>query len=198
MKIKFMFMNTSKLCQSYFTETPKVFNPVYMIFFISEFILSMLNSVMSFISKICKSIISFKTICIYYRFFICLFTNYWQNLFYRTILHNLCINFSIPFKHSKNRNFSFRTSTSNTTNSSGSEITLIKFYFAFTQWIFRFTTLSNTLSNFVKNFINCYSTNISYFSNFFCFYVKAKVVQNIPKFLLGNSGPNYILVFHRL
>jgi len=45
MQIKSGFGQTSELCEAHFNNAPKVFDPVYVRFFISKLIVSMLDSI---------------------------------------------------------------------------------------------------------------------------------------------------------
>ena len=97
---------------------PKVLNTIMLSVF-CEFIIAIINSIMFFIVCINKAIICSKTICknIGVRFYFGL--NYWAKCNCRTILDNLNIYFIFSFNRTKNNMFSFRSTPSNSSNSSG-------------------------------------------------------------------------------
>ncbi len=61
-QIKSGLGQTSKLCKAHFSDTPKVFDTVNMRYFISEFIVSMLDSIMLFITQVYQTVIAFPAI----------------------------------------------------------------------------------------------------------------------------------------
>ncbi len=62
MQIKSGLGQTSKLCKAHFSDAPKVFDTVNMRYFISEFIVSMLDSIMLFITQVYQTVIAFPAI----------------------------------------------------------------------------------------------------------------------------------------
>ncbi len=62
MQIKSGLGQTSKLCKAHFSDAPKVFDTINMRCFISELIVSMLDSIMLFITQIDQTVIAFPAI----------------------------------------------------------------------------------------------------------------------------------------
>ena len=81
-------MNPTKLRYPGFRNSPEVFNAI-MVGTVSEFIISMADSVMFLIAKIDQVIIGLKSVGIHHRFLSNLFPDNRQKLWCRTVSYNL-------------------------------------------------------------------------------------------------------------
>ena len=62
MQIKSGFRQTSELCEAHFSYAPKVFDTINKRCFVSELIVSMLDSIMFFITQVYQTVIAFPAI----------------------------------------------------------------------------------------------------------------------------------------
>jgi len=107
----------------FFSERPEPFKSVNMPFAISK-IITMINRNM-FTKKLQRFIRS-ELICIEYTTFFSMLYYLIHQCFCRHIINQCCVYFSVPFKHTKNCYFSFRTATTSTFALT-TEVTLITF-----------------------------------------------------------------------
>jgi hypothetical protein len=70
MQVECRFMDATELCQSCFRNSPEVLYTIDMVRAFCKFVLSMFDSMMSFIPEIDQAIIGFEPISIDNRFFI--------------------------------------------------------------------------------------------------------------------------------
>ena len=62
MQIKSRFGKASELCQTHFSNSPKVFDAINMGLAVCKFIVAMLNSIMLFITQVHKTVIALPPI----------------------------------------------------------------------------------------------------------------------------------------
>ena len=62
MQVKGIFGESSKFCESHFSDSPKVFDAVNMGIAISEFVVSMLNPIVFFITQVDQAVVAFPSV----------------------------------------------------------------------------------------------------------------------------------------
>ena len=112
-------MYSAELRQADFTQPPEVLDTVDMVVSIGKFILTMLDSIMLFISKICQSVVGSKSVGVDACSRVGFAFDNGQQLACRAVFDDLLINLITSFEHAENRNFTFSSSASFTANNDG-------------------------------------------------------------------------------
>ena len=144
-------MDTSKLCQSDFTQAPEVLDTVYMVVPICKFILAMLDSIMFLITKIRQSVIGLKAVGVNNRSRVGFALDNGQQLACGAVFDDLGINLIAPFEHPENRYFTFGSASSNPTNPSHTEVAFIEFDLPILKWTLGLAKLGDPNPDFVKS-----------------------------------------------
>ncbi len=106
MQIGFIFLNASKPGVSYPTVPSKVFNSFDMAIPISKLILTILDSTVLFVAKICHTIVRFESILKNVYPFTCILLDNWNDFRYRAVTNKLGVDLAISLQYAKNTNFS--------------------------------------------------------------------------------------------
>ena len=108
---------------------------------------------------------------------------------------NFCINFPITVEYFKYNCFTTCTSATFTFDSSCSKITFIDFYFYF-QGRFLFTEFSNRGSHGCEITVDGVAIKVGKLIDLDCIQIQGKQLDQLPKFLLRNSGTLNIPISH--
>lgn len=187
-------MDASVLCHTYF-KSPKVFNSINVIEAFCKFIVTLIDSIIFFISVINKPFIGFKTIGIEHGIQVCFLFYNWHEFSHRVVFDDLDINFVSSFQHTGHMCFSTSSAPSDSSNSKCSKTTFIKLKFTIDKWIFRLTNFNNSLSKQRIKFVGCLKRNMCQFCRYFSFDIEAEITNNFSCFTFANVHSQNILVF---
>ncbi len=166
MQIESTFMYAPEPYQSCFRNDPKVLNTVHMIGTVSEFVLSVLDTVMLFVTRIDQAITGFKSICVHDRFFTDFFPDNGQKLCGRTGSDDLGVDLATSFYQAKNNMFTMSSKSPDSTDAPGTEVTLVYFDLTSLKRTFCFTERCYSLANRFENPVDCRMTYTDQLSNF--------------------------------
>ena len=146
-------MNSSKLRKSYLRDAPEILDTVNVSTTVSEFVVSMVNPIMLFITEIYQAVVGSKAISVHGRAFIDFLLDYRQNNLRRTVLDYLSVHLTFAFNQTKYNGFTARSSSPDSSNSTSSKVRFIQFDFSHRERTLLFTMLGNSCSNSLKNLV---------------------------------------------
>lgn len=149
MQMKGLFTHTSESVKSGFGKAPEAFNSVDMTLAVDEFILSMIDPKMLFVSKIDESVIPSPPIRVDDGFKIDTTSNNPLQRGSSAIWNDLSIHFPIAFEDAKNNSFTESSSASFAFNSPSAKEAFVNFNLSRERRL-SLTELGNSLSDFCE------------------------------------------------
>ena len=149
-QIEGMFGYTIELGQTSFGETPERLDTVNMPLTTGKLIVTMVNPEVLIKADIDQSVIATPSIGMDYGIGRYMPTNNGLQCRFRAIWNNLCINFALALKHTKDNCFAISAPPPFTPDSLGTKVRFINFYRTL-QRGFKLAILSNSLSYFKIN-----------------------------------------------
>ena len=193
MQVKSAFIQSSEFAQPGFGKCPETFYPIYVRFSISKFVNSVFDSIMLLISQIHETIITTPGIRMNNTFYADFSSNYRLKRLAFTVWNYLGIDLTIPLENPKNNRFTPGSSSLNTFNPSGPEITPIDFHFS-RKWRLLLTIIGNYLSDLNQIFVDCIAIHLSQLGNLRGCQIQRKMPDNLLKFVFRNVCSFFIPV----
>jgi len=187
MQAKRALANASELIEPGFCDSPKVLNAINMVMTIRKFIASMLDPIVLLITEVYKPIVGLKTIGINRRGLIDLLLYNGHQRASGAVFNNLGINLTTSFDQTEDNVLTLGAAASDTSDSAGSEVTLVNLNFTCIKGALLLAIVSHSLSDFIKNSVNGLSRKTRQFSNFCRLNIQGKQLNNLPDFSLRNS-----------
>ena len=196
MIVKGLFMNASKAGKAHFAQPPKILNSVDVVAASCKLVFTVPNAVMSLISKIGEAIVGFESVGINDRVWPDFLPDNRQYFSHRAVFDDLRIDLAAAPEHAKYRHFTGGATSALTAHSAPTEVAFVQFHRALFKGADALAFLGDVLSDLSIQSVGRWARDAGDLSDFASLDIKAKQPQNLPEFLLRNSGTNDILVFH--